>query len=128
MSWQENYQRKLCTAEEAVRQVKSGDRVIQGQMHGVSQVLVDALCARKNELEEVTVFSSINFSREPYITEDYRPHIGYLNGFLFPAARKAFQAGRIEYLQIHFSQFPVWLREIWRPTVAMPVLTLLRKW
>ena len=123
MGWQENYQGKICTAEDAVKIVKSGDRVIQGQMHGVSQLLVDALCARKEELEDVTVFSSINFSREPYVIEDYRPHIQYLNGFLFPAARKAFKAGRLEYLQMHFSQFPDWLRDVWVPTVAMPVLT-----
>ena len=123
MSWKNEYESKICTAEEAVRVVRSGDRVVFGQMNGVSQILVDALCARKDELMDVTTFSSINVSREPYMDEGYAPHIKYLNGFLFPQARKAYKAGRIEYFQLNFHEFPAWLKDDWKAAVAIPVLT-----
>ena len=123
MSWKSEYESKLCTAEEAVRFVQSGDRVVFGQMNGVSQILIDALCARKDELMDVTTFSSINACQEHYLDEGYAPHIKYLNGFLFPQARKAYKEGRIEYFQLHFHEFPAWLKETWRASVAMPVLT-----
>ena len=123
MDWKKEYESKLCTPAEAVRYVKSGDKVVFGEMNGVSQVLVDALCARKDELMDVTTFSSINFNNEHYMEEGYAPNIKYLNGFLFPASRKAYKAGRIEYFQVHFHEFPSWIRDIWKPGVAMPVLT-----
>jgi len=123
MSWKSEYESKICTAEEAARYVQSGDKVVFGQMNGTSQILLDALCARKDELMDVTTFSSINMSKEHYLEEGYAPNIKYLNGFLFPQARKAYKAGRIEYFQVHFHQFPVWLKDTWGTTVAMPILT-----
>ena len=53
--WQEEYQRKLVTAEEAVKVVKPGDRVITSFM-GVP-LLGEALAARKDELSNVTIHS-----------------------------------------------------------------------
>ena len=123
MSWKASYESKLCTAEEAARHIKSGDRVTMGLMHGVSQVLIDALCARKDELMDVTVFSSINVCKEPYLEEGYAPHINYMNGFLYPATRKALAAGRIDYTSIYFHEYPMWLETCWTPDVAMVVLT-----
>ena len=123
MSWKKEYESKLCTIEEAARFVRSGDKVVFGEMNGVSQHLVDALCARKDELMDVTTFSSINASQEHYLEEGYAPNIKYLNGFLFPASRKAYKEGRIEYFQVHFHEFPSWLKNQWKPDVAMPVLT-----
>jgi len=123
MNWKANYESKLCTAEEALRHVKSGDRISMGLMHGVSQVLIDALCARKDELMDVTVFSSINLCKEHYMEEGYAPNIKHLNTFLFPAARAALVAGRIDYTSLYFHEFPLWLKTGFKPTVSMTVLT-----
>jgi len=53
--WQEEYHRKIVSAEEAVKVVKSGDRVILSYM-GVP-LLGEALAARKSELRNVTIHS-----------------------------------------------------------------------
>ena len=53
--WQEEYQRKLVSAEEAVKAVKPGDRVITSFM-GVP-LLGEALAARRDELSNVTIHS-----------------------------------------------------------------------
>jgi 4-hydroxybutyrate CoA-transferase len=54
MTWEEEYKNKIVTAEEAIRHVKSGDRVcfVQGNE---PQALGLALAARFGELENVTI-------------------------------------------------------------------------
>ncbi len=53
--WQDEYQRKLVSAEEAVKVVRSGDRVIAAFFGGL--LLGEALVSRKNELHNVTIHS-----------------------------------------------------------------------
>ncbi len=55
-NWEEEYKRKLVFAEEAVKVVKSGDRVIF-PICCFPRVLGPALYARKNELKNVTIFT-----------------------------------------------------------------------
>jgi 4-hydroxybutyrate CoA-transferase len=55
-NWQEEYRRKLVSAEEAIKVVKSGDRVIIPMMNQ-PQLLGAALAARKDELRNVTLHS-----------------------------------------------------------------------
>jgi 4-hydroxybutyrate CoA-transferase len=54
MSWEEEYKRKLVTAEEAVSVIKSGDRVVFVQGNE-PQALGLALASRLGELENVTL-------------------------------------------------------------------------
>lgn len=51
--WRDEYRRKLVTAEEAVKAVRSGDRVVFPLING-SHTLGAALAARKDELRNVT--------------------------------------------------------------------------
>ena len=54
--WEAEYERKRVTPEQAVSVVRSGDRVIAPWFNG--QLLGEALAARKDELENVTLHSS----------------------------------------------------------------------
>jgi 4-hydroxybutyrate CoA-transferase len=55
MDWQEEYKRKLTTPEEAVKIVKSGDRVAIGGSIDEPQILPDALFERRGELRDVKI-------------------------------------------------------------------------
>jgi len=55
-NWREEYQRKLVSAEEAVKVVKSGDRVVAPWCK--APLLGEALAARKGELHNVEIHSS----------------------------------------------------------------------
>ena len=56
MGWQEEYKKKLVTAEEAVSMVKSGDRVdFPLDNSGGPVVISEALAARLGELEDVEI-------------------------------------------------------------------------
>jgi len=54
--WQEEHDRKRVSAEEAVKVVQSGDRVIAPWFNG--SLLSEALVARKHDLSNVTIHSS----------------------------------------------------------------------
>ncbi|MEE9199261.1 MAG: acetyl-CoA hydrolase/transferase C-terminal domain-containing protein [Dehalococcoidia bacterium] len=54
MDWTEEYKRKLVSAEEAVKLVKSGDRVHTG-IYPIPRVLPYALAARRDELQNVQI-------------------------------------------------------------------------
>ena len=53
MSWLDDYKSKLCSAQEAVQLIKSGDRVYYGGNAAIPNALVNALAARYEELENV---------------------------------------------------------------------------
>ncbi len=49
--WKDLYKAKLCTAEEAARTVKSGDRIMNPLMLGQpTNLIMDAIADRKDEL------------------------------------------------------------------------------
>jgi 4-hydroxybutyrate CoA-transferase len=55
MDWKTDYAAKRTTATEAIRCVKSGDRVVFAHACGEPLDLVDALVVRADELEHVEI-------------------------------------------------------------------------
>ncbi len=58
-NWRERYASKLTTPEEAVRVVRSGDRVVIGMHYQTPLALCRALAARADELSDVEIENSI---------------------------------------------------------------------
>ena len=56
---QEEYKKKLKTADEAVKIIKSGDRVHYGLFNGLVVDLDEALAKRAEELHDVIVMTTI---------------------------------------------------------------------
>ncbi|WP_434512538.1 hypothetical protein [Desulfitobacterium sp. AusDCA] len=54
MNWRDTYKSRLTTAEEAVKVVKSGDSIIPGHAASESELFMNALAKRYQELENVT--------------------------------------------------------------------------
>ncbi|NLU47706.1 MAG: 4-hydroxybutyrate CoA-transferase, partial [Syntrophomonadaceae bacterium] len=46
MNWQDYYQSRICTAEEAVKVIKSGDYVVVGHACGEPRTLTKAMSQR----------------------------------------------------------------------------------
>ena len=65
MEWKKEYSQKLVSHEEAVRIVKSGDKVYTGTASSVAYGLAEALWERRNELEGVEIQSSQAFEPSP---------------------------------------------------------------
>jgi len=107
--WENEYKRKLVSAEEAVQIVKSGDRVVFPTC-AFPRVLGPALAARKNELRNVTIHaeSALEEDLGLFYQKDQRDDVFYLTTWhILDLARKApagTDARRTVYLPLTWSQ------------------------
>lgn len=70
MNIYEEYQKKLCTPEEAVKVVKNGDWVDYGHTLSFPEALDKALAARRDELEDVKVRGAISLRPVQVVEQD----------------------------------------------------------
>jgi 4-hydroxybutyrate CoA-transferase len=94
------------TAEEAVKNIKSGERVFLHSAAATPQLLVDALTARGDELRSVELVSIHTEGSAPYLDPRY-DGIFHLNTFFVGAnTREAVGNGMASYVPIFLSEIP----------------------
>jgi 4-hydroxybutyrate CoA-transferase len=100
------YQDHLCTAEEAVTHVRSGDRVVFSHACGEPRVLPRALVKRAAELQGVEIIHMVPMNEALYCRPDYASSFRHVALFSGPATREAIWENRAEYLPSLFSEIP----------------------
>jgi 4-hydroxybutyrate CoA-transferase len=105
MHWIENYRSKIQTADEALRAVKSGDRVLLHQGCAEPEELVQALLRRAPELRDVEVFHMATMGSAEYTLPRYEGSFRHSAMFIGANVREAVQSGRADYI-------PIFLHEI----------------
>ncbi len=103
MDWRQAYKEKLVTAEEAVSIVKSGDDVMMSGANSAPPALINTLCARYQELENVTLWSGLLMYPFEFLKKEYRGHINYVTIFYGPVERMFAAEGNVENFSFHFS-------------------------
>ncbi len=106
MSWIDDYNRKLCSAEEAVRLVESGNRVYYGGNAAIPMGLVRALAARHEELHDVQLNHVLLLGEDPLSKPEMEGHFRHNSLFVGPADREAVNSGRADYVPIFLHQIP----------------------
>ena len=114
---QKIYDEKLTTAAEAVRLIRSGDRVFAGKASSVPYGLLEALWNRRHELEGVTVMSANAYQASPIYDEDEDNPFLFSTFFMGVNERK--QRKRLSYTSVHLSLMDQWSEDIGRPDVAL---------
>jgi 4-hydroxybutyrate CoA-transferase len=100
------YQDHLCTAEEAVTHVRSGDRVVFSHACGEPRVLPRALVKRAAELQAVEIIHMVPMNEAVYCHLDYASSFKHVALFSGPSTREAIWENRAEYLPSLFSEIP----------------------
>ena len=118
MDWREEYQKKLCAAQEAVKIVEDGDVVHIGTASSVAKVLAEALYERRNELHDVTVSSGVMTSILPIYTQEVGGPFSVLTYFAGPAEREAMKQNNCRCASLHLSQLEHWRDDMWKDGVA----------
>ncbi len=117
--WLQNYKSKLRTPEEAVSVVKSGDKIV---MHGncaFPMTLINALVARKDELENVEIIHALTVGDLPYLQPGMEKAFRHNSFFMGAAARKAVNEGRADFTPIYLFEYPLlFAKGIIRPNIA----------
>ncbi|MFC1864486.1 acetyl-CoA hydrolase/transferase family protein [Chloroflexota bacterium] len=106
MNWREDYESKLTTAEEAVKTIKSGDRVILGHACGEPQHLVNAMLANKEAYENVAIVHMVSVGPAGYCQPENAKHFVHNSFFVGVNTREAVAEGRAQYTPCFFSEIP----------------------
>ena len=112
MGYSEEYQKKLVSAEEAVKTVKSGDWIDYGWCNGTADVLDQALAKRTDELTDVNVRGGI-LLKQPAIfaREDAGEHFTWNSWHMSGIERKLISRGCAYYAPIRYSELPRYYRD-----------------
>lgn len=94
------------SAEEALSLVKSGDRVYLHEVAMTPFELIDALCARADELTEVETLSIHTEGPAPYVDPAMAGHIRHNALFVGGNVRAAVNEGRADYTPVFLSEIP----------------------
>ncbi len=100
MNWIDSYERKRTTAEVAVKKIKSGDRVYIHPGCCTPQYLVEAMVARKNELENVEVCHVLTQGKAGYTDPGCEGHFRHRSFFTGANVRQAINEGRADQMHI----------------------------
>lgn len=98
MSWKEKYAKKICSAQEAVSHIKSGDKIIFGDWVGEPPALVDALIARADDLKDVEIIHGMSPGPNSYVQPEYEGIFHHTSLFIGPKTRNAYRDKRIDYI------------------------------
>ncbi len=106
MSWLSEYKRKLCSFEEAVSVVKSGDRVYISGNAATPFEIQEALAQRKDELRDVEVTHVLLWGDDPLSKPEMEGHFRHNSLFVGPGDRAAVNEGRADYVPIFLYEIP----------------------
>jgi len=106
MNWVEQYKAKLSTPEEAVSPIKSGNKVFISGNAATPFVLINALAARKDELEDIEVNHVLLLGDDPLSKPGMERHFRHNSLFVGPADREAINEGRSDYVPIFLFEIP----------------------
>jgi butyryl-CoA:acetate CoA-transferase len=122
LSYIEEYKQKLTTPKEAVKIIKSGDRIQYNSYNGVPPALDRALAARRDELEEVIIYTSVTlFPVQAIAADPEGRHFIYNNMHASGHDRKLAQAGNYYYVPTTYYELPKILRNDLRDVVLLQV-------
>ncbi len=107
---------RIVSAPEAVAGIRSGQQIYLHSSSATPSVLLDALVARKDELEDVSVVHLHVEGPGPHLAPEMAGHFRHKALFIGPNARQAINEGRAEYVPIFLSDVPDLFR-----TGAMPL-------
>jgi 4-hydroxybutyrate CoA-transferase len=119
MSWKLEYDQKFKTADEAVKLVKSGEKVYVGSCSSVAYELMMELWKRREELDNVEILSSNVIKPSPIFDESENNPFNFGTYFMGPGERKVKKNGRpTNFISVHLSQIDIWAKEIAKPDIC----------
>jgi len=105
MDWNKLYQSRIVTPEEAVRKIKSGDRVFLTGNCSVPLKTLTALVEYAPELHDVEICQALSIGPADYVAPEMEGHLRVNSMFISPNVRKAVHEGRADFTPVLLSEF-----------------------
>lgn len=107
MDWTSIYQSRVTTAEEAVRCIKSNDRVFLTGNVSVPQKALAALVEYAPNIENVEICQALTIGPADYVKPEMEGHLRVNTLFISHNVRKAVHEGRADFTPVLLSEFPL---------------------
>ena len=118
MDWNSIYQSRIVTAQEAVRVIKSGNRIFLTGNVSVPQKTLAALVEYAPHLENVEICQALTIGPADYVTQEMEGHLRVNTLFISQNVRKAVQEGRADFTPVLLSEFPLLFKHGYLPLDA----------
>ncbi|RCK76170.1 MAG: 4-hydroxybutyrate coenzyme A transferase [Anaerolineae bacterium] len=107
MDWIQQYKSRIVTAEEAVRNIKSHQRLFLTGNCSVPQKLLAALVDYAPNLEDVEICHALTVGPADYVKPEMQGHLRVNTMFISSNIRKAVHEGRVDFTPVLLSEFPL---------------------
>lgn len=110
MEWKKIYNERLCSAEEAVKLIKSGDKV--GLAHAVAEpeVLVTAMVNNASAYKNVEISHMVTLGKGAYTNVELKDNFRFNGWFTSPATRNSTYEGHGDFTPVFFHEIPSYIR------------------
>ncbi|MBI4972708.1 MAG: acetyl-CoA hydrolase/transferase family protein [Candidatus Omnitrophica bacterium] len=119
VDWKQEYKQKTCSAEDAVKCIKSSNRVITSHACGEPQELVRAMVKNAEAVENVEIVHMVAFGTSDYCKPEMAKHFRHNSLFAGPGSRQALLEGRADYTPCYLHDIPRLFREYLPVDVAL---------
>ncbi|MDR3668448.1 MAG: acetyl-CoA hydrolase/transferase C-terminal domain-containing protein [Ignavibacteriaceae bacterium] len=102
-----NYKSKVVSADEAVKCIKSHDKILIHSNCAFPSIIVEAMVRRKDELEQVELYHALTVGELPYLRPGMEGHFIHNATFIGGNSREAVQDGRADFIPIFLSEIPL---------------------
>ncbi len=102
--WVKKYNSRIVTADEAVKIIKSNDKIVVQPGCAAPLELINAMVRRKDELNNVEIFHILVVGDIPYTKPGMEKHFKHKAFFIGANARAAVNEGRAEFIPIFLSE------------------------
>jgi 4-hydroxybutyrate CoA-transferase len=107
MDWSTIYQSRVTTAEDAVKAIKSGNRLFMTGNVSVPQKLLAALVEYVPRLKNVELCQALSVGPADYVKPELDGHLRVNSMFISANIRKAVQGGVADFTPVLLSEFPL---------------------
>lgn len=105
------YQSRVTTAQEAVKVIKSGQRVFLTGNVSVPQKLLAALVEYAPNVWDVEICQALTVGAADYVAPEMEGHLRVNSMFISANIRKAVQEGRADFTPVLLSEFPLLFKQ-----------------
>lgn len=102
--WVKKYNSRIVTADEAVKIIKSNDKIVVQPGCAAPLELINAMVRRKDELSNVEIYHILVVGDIPYTKPGMEKHFKHKAFFIGANARTAVNEGRAEFIPIFLSE------------------------
>lgn len=110
-TWNRIFESRIVTAEEAVRHIKSGQRVFLTGNCSVPQKVLGALVDYAPQLENVEICQALTIGPADYVDPAMEGHLRVNTMFISANIRKAVHEGRADFTPVLLSEFPLLFKQ-----------------